>query len=155
MHFFVKAHRVLDFRGDLDDFVRLFVKDDCVYCPYFDNVAGYWKRRSEPNVFFTTYEKLQTVRHLPCLVTVSGLFLVLQDPVAEVRKVANFLQRPISQEEATVIARYTTFDSMKDNDFVNYSHTHRNGIIDFNIAPFFRSGTDCTNRASLEAEGAP
>ncbi|GAU92611.1 hypothetical protein RvY_04667 [Ramazzottius varieornatus] len=134
MYFFVKAHRVLDFRGDLDDFVKLFVKDDCVYCPYFDNVAGYWKRRSEPNVFFTTYEKLQT------------------DPVVEVKKVAIFLQRPISQEEATMIARYTTFDSMKDNDFVNYSHTHRNGIIDFNIAPFFRSGKIGTWKRNITVE---
>ena len=74
--------------------------------------------------------------------TIGGLLKLFspQDPVLEVRKVAEFLGRPIDQRAAEEIVHHTTFDEMKNNDMVNYSQTHKNGIIDFNISPFFRSG---------------
>ncbi|XP_055337579.1 sulfotransferase 1A1-like [Paramacrobiotus metropolitanus] len=122
MYYFMKSHRVLDYRGDFEDFVRLFLRDEVVYCPYFGNVASYWTLRNHDNVHFTTYEKLH------------------KDPVKEVQQVGEFLGRSLTKEQAEHIVHYTTFDEMKNNDCVNYSQTHKNGIIDFNIAPFFRSG---------------
>ncbi|OQV26209.1 putative Sulfotransferase 1C4 [Hypsibius exemplaris] len=122
MYYFMKSHRVLDYRGDFEEFVRLFLRNEVLYCPYFDNIASYYSRRNQPNILFTTYESLHN------------------DPILEVRKVADFLGRPVTETEAQQIVQYTTFDEMKNNEFVNYSQTHRNGIIDFNIAPFFRAG---------------
>jgi Sulfotransferase domain len=59
---FLSASPVMGFTGTLDDMANAFVDNTCVYAPFYDHVAGYWKYHwNQPNVFFITFEQMKKV----------------------------------------------------------------------------------------------
>lgn len=117
------------------------------YGPYFDHVLGYWnKHRSNPNegsnLLWITYEEMH------------------RDPEGSIRRVANFLDRPLTDAQVftiqmikknfiltdcvlfkvRLIAAHTRFDSMARNPSVNYSHWDDLGLRNKNEAHFMRNG---------------
>ena len=59
---FLRAFPSIRFTGTLEDMAQAFFDDRCLYAPFYDNVAGYWQRRHQPNIFFTTYEHMLRVQ---------------------------------------------------------------------------------------------
>lgn len=46
------------FNGNKEGFVEAFMKDDLYYSPYWPHVLEFYHMRNEPNVFFTSYERM-------------------------------------------------------------------------------------------------
>uniref|UniRef100_A0A646QEH4 Amine sulfotransferase n=1 Tax=Hemiscolopendra marginata TaxID=943146 RepID=A0A646QEH4_9MYRI len=98
---FAQKMNVMDFKGEVSDFVELFLRDLVPYCPYFDHVKGFWERRNEPNILFVTYEDMK------------------KDLSSVVRKTAEFLKKTVSDEEVATIVKLCSFENMKANPVVN------------------------------------
>ncbi|VEN33642.1 unnamed protein product [Callosobruchus maculatus] len=72
-----------------------------IYTPYWKNVLGFWDQRHKPNVMILRYEEM--IKDLPGMI----------------RKVASFLERPLSDEQVVKLRDHLSFDSMKKNPAVN------------------------------------
>ena len=90
------------FLGSFDVFFNAFVGDVAgYYCPFIPHVLKYWKRRTDQNILFITYEEMK--RDLP----------------AVIRKTAGFLNKTISAGQVSQLAEHLSFKKMKDNKAVN------------------------------------
>jgi hypothetical protein len=58
----------------------------------------------------------------------------------KIQKIADFLENPLTREEAIKIANHTRFKEMSVNPAVNYSHWDDLGIRNKNETPFLRKG---------------
>ena len=65
------------------------------------HVLKYWRRRTDQNILFITYEEMK--RDLP----------------AVIRKTADFLNKTISPDQVFQLAEHLSFKKMKDNKAVN------------------------------------
>jgi hypothetical protein len=45
-------------KGSFSDYAKLFRRDLTYYNPFIPHVLDAWKLRENPNLFFTTYEKM-------------------------------------------------------------------------------------------------
>ena len=89
-------------KGTFDVFFNAFIHDVAgYYCPFIPHVLCYWKRRSEENILFLTYEEMK--RDLP----------------AVIRKTAGFLDKKLSEEDVTRLAEHLSFQNMEKNKSVN------------------------------------
>ena len=135
----------------MEETANHFINNTAIYSPFFDHVAEAWDKRQQPNVFFTTFEKLLKVCSpspfpTPCWQSevVLDLLFVLQDFKNETRKMAQFLGKTLTEEQVEMIAHHCNFDAMKNNDNVNRINIHKAGHWDFNISPFMRKGRSKT-----------
>ncbi|CAH1980007.1 unnamed protein product [Acanthoscelides obtectus] len=85
----------------LEKFFEGYLKNEYVYTPYWGHVFGFWKQRSKPNVMFLRYEEMS--KDLPGMI----------------RKVANFVERPMSDEKVAKLVKHLSFDTMRKNPAVN------------------------------------
>ncbi|XP_066930170.1 luciferin sulfotransferase-like isoform X1 [Clytia hemisphaerica] len=84
------------FSGSLQDVVNLMTDDAGFYSgPFFKHVLGYWKRRSYENILIIFYEEMK------------------KDLSGHIKKIADFLDIEISDEEVSNLAKHFSFDSMK------------------------------------------
>lgn len=72
------------------------------FAPYWDHVLKFWERRNQPNILFLKYEDM------------------IQDLPSIIKQVANFLERPLSPDQVSLLANHLSFESMKANPAVNY-----------------------------------
>lgn len=93
-----------EYKGaSFDEFFEEFVRGDVPYGDYFDHVKDWWQHRNDPNVYFTTYEAMQS------------------DPRKAVLDVARF----ISDEKNDFASRLLQDDEKILNGIVkNTSFTH-------------------------------
>lgn len=117
---FVKLMGLTPFFGTTENFAELFVNGTVMYGPWWKHVQEGWERRNDDNVLFITYEDLQ------------------KDFGRVVREVARFLNRTVTEDQVDVLARHCSFDSMKNNDTVNY--TWYKGFWQWKEGDFFRRG---------------
>ncbi|KAF2883002.1 hypothetical protein ILUMI_23181 [Ignelater luminosus] len=89
------------YRGNLEDFRTLFLTGKVQYGPFWNNVMGYWKRRHWPNILILQYEQLIT--DLPSMI----------------KKVALFLEKPLTDKQIEILAKHLNFESMRRNKSVN------------------------------------
>lgn len=66
-----------------------------LYGPYFASVQSYWEQKSRSNMLFLKYSDLK--RDLPGMI----------------KKLAAFLEKPLTEEEVQEIVEFVSFDSMK------------------------------------------
>ncbi|XP_067048554.1 amine sulfotransferase-like isoform X1 [Acropora muricata] len=103
MFFFLKskagAYTIKEnaYNGPLEFFVNLFIQGDVLYSKWNDHVLSWWKHREDPNVLFLKYEEMQ------------------KDLPSHVRRIADFLQKPLSDEIIDRIAEQCTFKGMMRN----------------------------------------
>lgn len=67
--------------------------------------------------------------------------LLLQDLRGAVQKVSSFLESPLSEDELSRCVQHCSFNSMKDNQMVNYTLVPAE-IMDHNKGAFMRRGGD-------------
>ncbi|XP_037084335.1 sulfotransferase family cytosolic 1B member 1-like [Pollicipes pollicipes] len=119
-HFF-RMINYAEYRGTFQEFRDSFVRGEVMYAPYREHVQGYL--RHADTVLCVTYEQLHA------------------DRAAVVRRVAAFLERPVTDAEAESIARHTSFEAMKENPGTNYRHWEKTGMVNVGSeGTFMRKG---------------
>lgn len=93
---------IKEFDGTIDEFCNLFLEGKVHAAPFWNHVLPFWKRRNQPNILFLKYEELK------------------QDLPAVIERVALFLEKKITQEQIDKLADHLSFESMKNNNAVNY-----------------------------------
>ena len=79
----------------LEDFLEDFLSDDVMYCPYRENLWNYLNLPNYENILYLTYEDMST------------------DLDVSIQKVAKFLGKTVSDENADRIKDYLKFENMK------------------------------------------
>ncbi|XP_078367358.1 sulfotransferase 1B1-like [Oculina patagonica] len=85
------------YHGPWEFYAKLFVEGNVTWNFWNDHVLGWWKHKDDPNVLFLKYEDLQ------------------KDLLSHVRMIANFLNKPLSDDLISRIAEQCTFSGMKKN----------------------------------------
>ncbi|XP_076030747.1 sulfotransferase 1E1-like isoform X2 [Oratosquilla oratoria] len=120
--YFVQFMNQISFLGSFREFVKLFISNIAPYSPFFDHVLSYWNMRKDPNIMFIMYEELH------------------QNPLTSIRKIAEFLEVDVTDDDLLKVALYTSFTSMKNNSSVNYEHWKDIGFARKDGGSFMRKG---------------
>lgn len=84
-----------------DDFCDLLLNDMIPFCPLWPHYLGFWNKRNEENILFLKYEDLK------------------RDLKSAIRQTAQFLNKPINDDQLDDLYDYLSFSSMKKNRSVN------------------------------------
>ncbi|CAH1269168.1 SULT1C4 [Branchiostoma lanceolatum] len=109
-HFYKKVPQ-LKTPESWESFLQEFLVGDCPWGPFYDHVLGYWKLKDNHDILFLKYEDMK------------------KDLPAEVKKLATFLGRPLSEEAMQAVVGATQFDSMKKNVGDKHGLWTRKGVI--------------------------
>ncbi|XP_014239915.1 sulfotransferase family cytosolic 1B member 1-like [Cimex lectularius] len=90
-----------DYHGSFDEFCDLFLAGKAPIGPYWDHVLAFWEMRDEPNVLFLKYEEMK------------------KDHKAVIRKTANFLEKPLTEEQVVELEEHLSFKKMRENPAIN------------------------------------
>ena len=117
----------------VEAFAELFMQDKVHHAPYFHTFKSLWDHRDDSNVHHFTYEDLQNVScesqlhfiaaHLPMHIIVrpQSQTAFLQDANGEIKRLADFLGKPLTEEQIHQIAVHTDFKHMSKNEKLNSS----------------------------------
>nr|CAI5828440.1 unnamed protein product [Callosobruchus analis] len=97
-HFLVALYQ---YTGTREELYNMFLSDEVIYTPYWTHVLGFWGQRHKPNVMILRYEEM--IKDLP----------------GTMRKVASFLEKPLTDDQISNLKDHLSFDSMKKNSAVN------------------------------------
>ncbi|KAK4320406.1 hypothetical protein Pmani_008715 [Petrolisthes manimaculis] len=92
---FYKVIKVFDYKDSLDSFIKLFMENDLVYCPFWPHIKQAWQKRNHPNLHFVFYEDLKA------------------DIQGELRKINQFLSTGLTEQQLKNVVQHTSFSSMK------------------------------------------
>ncbi|KOC59245.1 Sulfotransferase 4A1 [Habropoda laboriosa] len=90
------------YRGDFNNFSRLFLGEKRSFAPYWDHVLDFWNRRTDSNVLFLKYEDMK-----------ANLSTVIE-------KSSAFFSKIMSSDETKALTQHLSFANMKSNPAVNY-----------------------------------
>ncbi|XP_028981879.1 sulfotransferase 4A1 [Diachasma alloeum] len=93
------------FRGDFEQFCRLFLGDKVPYCPFWNHIFGFWNKRNDSsyNILFLKYEDMKS------------------DLISVIQKTAKFLKNAkLFSEELNQLLDHLSFENMKKNPAVNH-----------------------------------
>lgn len=119
--FTTKFFKGTPFNGTFEDFSRLFIEGKVASGPWCSHVTEAWKMRNESHVLFLTYEDLQ------------------RDPYKNVKEIATFLDKPVTDEQASALVKHCSFDNMKQNNSVNFDWLKDIGVANKDVQ-FMRKG---------------
>ncbi|CAO2639478.1 Sulfotransferase 1B1 [Lemmus lemmus] len=105
-----------------EEYVPKFLAGNVPYGSWFNHVKSWWEKKKEHPLLFLYYEDLK------------------QNPKEEIKKVASFLDKTLDEETLDKIIHHTSFEMMKDNPMVNYTHLP-SSMMDHSKSPFMRKGT--------------
>lgn len=97
------------YRGNFEDFCKLFLAGKVNFGPYWQNVLSFWQRRNDENVLFLKYEDMH------------------RDLDSVIRKVAKFMNKQLTEAQIATLKDHLSFESMKKNPSVNYE-----GLVELN-----------------------
>ncbi|XP_066916919.1 amine sulfotransferase-like [Clytia hemisphaerica] len=87
-----------DFSGTLQDVVNLMTNDvGNAFGPYFKHILGYWNRRLDENLLVISYEEMK------------------KDFSGHIKKISDFLDIEISNEDLVAFTNRFSFETMKAN----------------------------------------
>ncbi|KAJ3621882.1 hypothetical protein MTP99_002433 [Tenebrio molitor] len=84
----------------------MFLGGKVTYSPYWNHVLPFWQMRHNPNVLFLRYEEMKS------------------DLGGVIRRVSQFLQKTLTDEQIEVLVHHLDFESLKNNPAVNYTPEH-------------------------------
>ncbi|XP_063699747.1 luciferin sulfotransferase-like [Culicoides brevitarsis] len=88
---------IYQYEGTKDDFLSLFLDGLIEFGPQVTHIYDFWRMRNEPNILFLTYEETK------------------RDLEAVLKKVANFLDKKLSEEQIEELKEHLHIDSMRKN----------------------------------------
>ncbi|KAI5694330.1 hypothetical protein M8J75_015161 [Diaphorina citri] len=123
------CHLMEGYRGDFDDFLKLFLNDAVCFAPYWDHVLEFWAvAKKRDNVLFIKYEDMK------------------KDLGSVITQVATHLDKSLTDDQVDILKQHLSFESMKSNPATNYEFAidfnKENKLIDdkFCAGKFMRSG---------------
>ncbi|XP_053378997.1 sulfotransferase 4A1-like [Mercenaria mercenaria] len=84
-------------------------------CPWPRHLLEYWERRNDKNVLFLRYED------------------IVADKPAAIRRIADFLGKPLSDENVAQITKHCHVDNMRNNPMVNLKYWEDYKLVNTNI----------------------
>ncbi|KAL8176887.1 UNVERIFIED_CONTAM: Sulfotransferase 1 member D1 [Gekko kuhli] len=120
-YYFYQMAKVHPDPGTWNEFLQSFMAGDVSFGSWYDHVKGWWDKRKGQRMLYLFYEDMK------------------EDPRREIRKVMEFLERPLDHQLVEKIAHHTSFKEMKQNDMANYK-TIPTTVMDHSISPFMRKG---------------
>lgn len=119
---FVRMTTMSDYKGSFESFFNDFLSDSVPYGPIWKHYNEMWLHRNDPNILILSYEDFH------------------KDIQGNIRKIAQFLEKDLTNEEIADIADHCSFKNMSKNPSVNYQHWDDLGIRNKNEAKFMRKG---------------
>ncbi|XP_014245580.1 sulfotransferase family cytosolic 1B member 1-like [Cimex lectularius] len=107
--------------GDFQQYWDYFEKDLLVYSPYFEHVKEGWERRNHPNVLFIYYEN------------------IVKDLKGSIKKIADFLNKPASEEDVERLAQHLEINNFRKNVKI-HEDIEMKGMTNPDAEGFIRSG---------------
>lgn len=107
--------------GTWEEYLEKFLAGNVAYGSWFDHVKSWWEKREGHPILFLYYEDLK------------------KNPKKEINKIANFLDKTLDEQTLERIIHHTSFEMMKDNPLVNYTHLPT-AMMDHSKSPFMRKG---------------
>ncbi|VTJ92300.1 Hypothetical predicted protein, partial [Marmota monax] len=107
------------FPGTWEEYPEKFMTGDVAYGSWFNHVKGWWKKKEEHPILFLYYEDMK------------------ENPKEEIKKITRFLEKNLNDEILDKIIHHTSFEVMKDNPLVNYTHLPT-AMLDHSKSPFMR-----------------
>ena len=95
------AIKIIGFNGTFSEFFELFMKGEVEFGSWFDHVLGWWGQKDNKNVYFLSYEELQS------------------NFKEKVEELAAFTGLGFSAEVFDLIAKESSFSAMKSNQFIS------------------------------------
>ena len=91
-------HQCLDgFQGNFENMAEQFKDGIQVFQPYFPHVLGAWAQNDNPNLYFTTYEKMK--ENLPKIIT----------------EVVTFMGKSVIADQMDIILKHVDIESFRKN----------------------------------------
>ncbi|PSN57723.1 Sulfotransferase 1C2 [Blattella germanica] len=101
----VSLHKLLTLTMDLkipfEIFCELFLQGRVVCGSYFEHLLTYWNMRHQLNIIFLKYEEMK------------------KDVEATIARIAEFLEKKITEDEIKQLAEHVSFEKMSKNPSVN------------------------------------
>lgn len=119
-HFYCMA-KVHPDPGTWDSFLEKFMAGEVSYGSWYNHVQEWWKLGRTHPVLYLFYEDM------------------LENPKREIRKIVDFVGRPLPEETLDRIVQHTSFKEMKKNPMTNYNNLPT--LMDYNVSSFMRKGT--------------
>ncbi|ETE71649.1 Sulfotransferase 1C1, partial [Ophiophagus hannah] len=106
----------------LDCRIMKYREEKKVICgSWFDHVCGWWEAKKRHPILYLFYEDMK------------------EDPIREMRKIAQFLGLEVQEPVLNQILEHTQFETMKGNKMANYSNVSP-CLMDHTVSPFLRKG---------------
>ncbi|XP_066432945.1 sulfotransferase 1C2-like [Eleutherodactylus coqui] len=119
--YFQRMNKGLPDPGTWDEYFSKFLAGDVPWGSWFDHVIGWWKVKDQHQILYVFYED------------------IIEDPNREIRKIAKFLGKNLTEEVLESIRHHTAFEAMKKNPMTNFS-TLPSVVFDQTVSPFLRKG---------------
>ncbi|GFU06893.1 hypothetical protein NPIL_304251 [Nephila pilipes] len=119
---FVRMMTVSDYSGNFENFFQDFISDKVPYGPAWKHYQEMWDHRNDANILILFYEDFH------------------KDIRGSIKKIANFLNRNVTDEEIDDIVDHCSFRNMSQNPNVNYQHWDDLGVRKLHEAKFMRKG---------------
>lgn len=107
--------------GPWPQYLEKFMAGQLGWGSWYDHVKGYWRERHNKTILCIFFEDMK------------------EDPVREVTRIAEFLERQLSTSTIDHIVKTTTFSAMQENPMANYSAIP-DTIYDRTASEFMRKG---------------
>ncbi|KAF2892272.1 hypothetical protein ILUMI_13900 [Ignelater luminosus] len=101
------ARATSGYKGTFEEYSELYLGGKVAYGPYWKSVFSFWEQRSKPNVLVITYNEMK--ENLPKVI----------------KKVARFLEKPLTDEQIQGLEEHLSISSMKNNSAVNLKELYK------------------------------
>nr|CAD7263521.1 unnamed protein product [Timema shepardi] len=119
---FKRLVQAFGYTGDFASYWDYFEKNQLPWAPYWAHINEGWKRRHQPNVLFLFYEDIN------------------KDLPGTVRKVAQFLNKSLSEEQVAQMSKHLNIENFRRNPAVNMDFLKEVGLLNSGEQSFIRKG---------------
>uniref|UniRef100_M3YEK6 Sulfotransferase n=1 Tax=Mustela putorius furo TaxID=9669 RepID=M3YEK6_MUSPF len=112
--------------GPWEEYLERFMTGNAFFCIWFHHIvhqSSFAYQKPHPILFLIIYVLARS-----------------KNPKREVKKIARFLEKNLNDEILDKIVHHTSFEMMKDNPLVNYTHLPST-VMDHSKSSFMRKGT--------------